>query len=673
MKVTARSHAWRRRALLGALLLVGSMVLGRAFELQVLEGGRWHSRALGQQRQRMVLPAPRGTIYDRNGVPLAASHEAYRISVAPGELRDRRAVAERLADVLGLTAVQARRAVDPRRVWYVLPGRYDEVARQRLAGEPGIHFERVVERLYPHGDLALELIGRVGADGRPRGGLELEFDSLLSGRPGEAVVRRDVRGRIVPGSLIPVVEPVPGHDVVLTIDHALQEIADDALRHAVEETEAVGGDLVLADPETGEILAAATVRRGGARNWLAVMEPYEPGSTIKPFVAAALLSEHRATLGDSIFAEHGRYRQGGRTITDAHGYGWLTLRDALRFSSNIAMAKAAGRLEPAEQYGYLRDFGFGTPTGIAYPSEASGLLRRPDQWSRYSQSSLAMGYEISVTPLQMVLAYGALANGGVLMEPRLVREVRARDGRVVERFEPQPVRRVVSGGIARQISEALVEVVEAGTGKAAGLGTFEVAGKTGTARQFRDGRYEAGSYTASFAGYFPADDPQFSFLVRLDRPKGAYYGGLAAAPVMRATLAAALAARETALDRRAVAAAVVRESDRSAERTARSQRGRARPPAGTVSSVGGPPPAGPFIFALNASRAFASEAVAAQTAREVPDVVGLSLRDAARRLHAAGFRVVVDGTGAVAGTTPRGGARARPGAVVRVRGRESGR
>ena len=671
MKVTPRSHAWRRRALLLAMLVIGLVVLARGFQLQVLEGESWRARAVGQQRQRVELPAPRGTIYDRNGVPLAASREAYRIAVAPREVRDAAALSARLREVLGVTAQQARRAVDPKRAWVVLPGRYDEVARQRLAAEPGVHFERVIERLYPHGDLALELIGRVGADGRAQGGLELEFDSLLAGKPGEAVARRDVLGRVIPGAVITVQEPVPGHDVVLTIDYALQEIADDALRRAIEKTEAAGGDLVLADPETGEILAAATVRRDGPRNWLAVTEPYEPGSTIKPFVAAALLNERRVTMADSVYAEQGRYVNGGRTITDVNGYGWLTLRDALRYSSNIAMAKVAERLEPAEQYAYLRDFGFGTPTGVSYPSEASGLLRRPERWSRYSQSSLAMGYEVSVTPLQMVLAYGALANGGVLMEPRLVREVRTRGGRVVERYSPQPVRRVVPGAVAREISEALVDVVEAGTGQAAGLGPFQVAGKTGTARQVRDGRYEAGSYTASFAGFFPADDPQFSFLVRLDRPKGAYYGGLAAAPVMRATLAAALAARETALDRRAVAAAVA--PSRSAEEKPTTPR-RARVEAPTdaaLPTVATPPPAGPFIFAMNAAPLRRIDDATAPAAREVPAVKGLALRDAALRLHEAGFRVVVEGSGPAVETVPKAGVKARPGSVVRVRGKEA--
>lgn len=668
MKVTARSHAWRRRALLAGLLVAAGVLLWRGFQLQVIEGERWRARAQEQHRRRVVLPAPRGTIYDRNGVPLAASQAAYRVAVAPGEVEDPASLVALLREVLGLSSTEARRAVDRRRRWVVVPGRYDEVVRQRLSGERGVYFEPVMERLHPHGEVALELLGRVGVDGRGLSGLELEFDALLSGQSGEAVVRRNARGEAIPGSLITVAEPVAGHDVYLTIDYTLQEIADEALRRAVEQTEAEGGDLVLVDPETGEILAAATVRRHGASNWRAVTEPYEPGSTIKPFTVAALLAEGKAALDDSVYAEQGRYVHGGRTITDVHGYGWLTLRDALRYSSNIALAKLSGRLEPAEQYAYLRDFGFGTPTGVAYPSESAGRLRRPSEWSRYSQASLAIGYEVSITPLQMVMAYAALANGGVLMEPRLVREVRSRDGRVVQRFTPQAVRRVVSEEVARSIAPALVEVVETGTGQAAGLGAFHVAGKTGTSRQFRDGRYEAGSYTASFAGFFPAQSPQVSFLVRLDRPQGVYYGGTTAAPVMRTTLAAALAARGTSLDRRAIAATVgeVGAAAEVGERTVGVEREAVDPFAAGWET----PATGPFIFALNAPppRRFDASEVGD---RSVPNVIGRSLRDAALRLHGAGFRVVVEGQGPVVESIPRAGTRLAAGSAVRIRGSES--
>ena len=665
MKRRVHKHGLRRRLLLGGLMIWAAAVLVRGFQVQVLEGARWSERAAEQHRQRLSLPAPRGTIYDRDGVPLAASHEAYRVAIAPRELKDRNEAAKRLRTVLGLSAQAANRAVNSKRRWVVLPGRYDAGVKEQLEGMRGVYFERVLERFYPHGSLALELLGRVSADQRALGGIELAFDSLLSGRPGSAVVRRDGRGEPIPGALVSVEEPVPGHDIYLTIDYDLQEIADEALRHALEETGATGGDMVIADPRTGEILAAVSRRDAAALQWTAVTEPYEPGSTLKPFLVAALLQEGRATFEDSVYAEEGRYVNGGRTISDVHAYGWLTLREALRYSSNIALAKMSERLDPETHYAYLRDFGFGSPTGVPYPSESSGLLRRPAQWSGYSQASLAMGYEISVTPLQMVMAYGALANGGVLMEPRLVREVRSRDGRVRAEYEPRVVRRVVSREVARSVAAALAEVVEEGTGRQASLETFAVAGKTGTARRAAGGRYERGAYTASFAGFFPAEDPQLVFLVKLDRPRGEYYGGLAAAPVTRATLAAALAARNTPLDRRAVARKALEKRAVPDERAAAG--------AATVrfASLGGDeaaqPMAGPFVFVLDGAPLAHAESPSVAP-RPVPQVKGLPVRDAVRRLHAQGFRVEVEGTGPVKGTVPPAGVAVLPGETVRVLG-----
>lgn len=669
-----RRYTGRRRALLAGLLFVSAVVLARGVQLQVVEGAVWESRARDQHRQRVELPAPRGTIFDRNGVPLVVSQEVYRIAVAPGELRDAAAAARELSEVLGLSPERAARAVDPSRRWVVLPGLHDTAVKRRLDRIRGLHFERVLERSYPNGELALEILGRVTSDGRALGGIEQALDSLLAGRPGVAVARRDARGEAIPGSLMTVIEPVPGHDVHLTLDHLLQEIADGALREAIEGTGSSGGDLIFADPRTGEILAAVSRREGGDRHWRGVTEPYEPGSTLKPFTVAALLAEGRATLADSVYAEEGRWRSGGRTFTDTREHGWLTLRDALSLSSNIAMAKVSERIEPTRQFEYLRGFGFGTPTGVGYTSEASGLLRRPSEWSRYSPASLAIGYEVAVTPLQMVMAYGALANGGVLLEPRLVREVRSRDGRTLERFDPRAVRRVVPESVAREVGSTLVDVVEAGTGQAAGLGVFRVAGKTGTARRVSAGSYERGAYTASFAGYFPADDPQLTFLVKLDRPSGEYYGGQAAAPVTRATLAAALAAHGSVLDRGAVIArsGAIARAEEPEVIEARGAGTVSEPePAMDVSDAMRwvPPASGPFIFALDAMppERYRPERVALRT---VPDVRGLSRRDAARRLHEEGLRVEVEGRGEVVGTVPAIGARVEAGSVVRLRGRE---
>jgi len=669
------NHGFRRRVLLAGLVLTALIMLGRGFQLQVLEGDRWAERAEEQQKQRIALPAARGTIFDRDGVPLVVSREAYRVAVAPREVRDRAAAERRLREALRLSASEVRRALDPRRRWVVLPGRYDAVVKERLEGIRGIHFERVSERFYPHGSLALELLGQVSADGRALGGIELELDSILRGKPGWAVVRRDARGPI-PGALVSVAEPEPGHDVFLTIDLDLQEIAEEALREAVEQTGAAGGDLLMTDPHTGEILAAVSHRTGAGRQWSAVVEPYEPGSTLKPFFVAALLASGRATMQDSVFAENGRYVANGRTIRDVTPHGWLTVREALRVSSNVAMAKLSERLDAADQFAYLRDFGFGSPTGVAFPSESSGRLRRPSTWSKYSAASLSIGYEIAVTPLQMAMAYGALANGGVLMAPRLIREVRTRDGKVLWKSEPEPVRRVVPPEVAQEIAAALVEVVEQGTGREAALGEFGVAGKTGTARRAEGGRYEAGAYTASFAGFFPASDPQLTILVKLDRPKSQYYGGLAAAPVTRATLAAALAARNTPLDRRAVARRVGVPGGGEVVAGASPVPGSAARnvvltgSGGAEADRGAAHASGPYVFALNSSQAPKEEPAEPAAQRPVPRVIGLPMRDAVRRLHAQGFRVRVEGSGAVSVTDPAPGVLAEPGAVVRVRGRE---
>ena len=644
----------RRRLLLAGILLASAVVIGRAFQLQVLQQSRWRARAEEQQFEQLALPAPRGAIYDRNGVPLAASRDAYRIALAPREIRNPDATASRLSKVLGLSPAQARRAVRSKRRWVVLPERFDAVQRYALEGLRGVYFERVQERFYPHGALARDLLGSVAADGRALGGIELELDAQLRGTAGMAVARRDARGRTMPGALATALQPVPGHDVYLTIDLEMQEIASEALGNAVEKTGARGGDLLISDVRTGDVLAAVSRRAGTSGQWAGVTEPYEPGSTMKPFFVAALLAEERATLGDSVFAEEGQYEHDGRRVSDVHAYGWLTLRHALRVSSNIAMVKMSARLDPETHYRTLRDFGFGAPTGVRYPSESAGLLRRPDRWSRYSQGSLAMGYEIGVTPLQMAMAYGALANGGVLLEPRLVREVRGRDGTAIERNAPRAVRRVLPERVARELAPVLIEVVEEGTGQAAGLGTFRVAGKTGTARRAIDGRYARGAYIASFAGYFPADDPQLAILVKLDSPQGDYYGGLTAAPVTRATLAAALATRRTPLDRRAMATPV-RVASAAPAPVRLATRQAARPVRPVVVRLGAEPPRPP------ARPTGAIEPV-------IPDVTGLSVRDAARRLHAAGFRVVVKGSGAVATTLPAGGSQAPLGSLVTLAG-----
>lgn len=656
--VTPERLALRWWVLLGSLGLAALLVVGRAVQLQAIEGERWEKVAAEQQRGRVPLPARRGAIYDRNGIPLALTHETFGVAVAPRELRDVRAAQARLVEVLGLTPAEARRATDRQRRWVVLPGRFTAEQRKKLEGLRGIHFERRLERFYPQGDVGREVIGSVSGDGRPLGGIEQQLDELLRGTPGYSVVRRDARGTAQPTISLPVVPPTDGADVRLTIDFRLQEIADGALAEAIRSTGARGGDLLLASPRTGEILAAVSRRAGTARSLAAITEPYEPGSTIKPFFVASLLAERRATLDDSVFAENGSWQdEHGRRFRDVHPHGWLTLRDALRVSSNIGLVKHVGRLEPAVQWRYLRDFGFGTPTGVEYPAESGGRLHRQTHWSRLTPASLAIGYELSVTPLQLLMAYGALANGGVLMEPWLLKEVRAPDGRVVHEGRPQPLRRVVPPAVAAELTEVLVSVVEGGTATRASLGSFEVAGKTGTARRTGSGgRYESGSYTSSFVGYFPARDPQLLIFVKLDQPRGAIYGGLTAAPVTRETLQGILAAHTRTLDGASLLTA----------------RRAGVPPvalaAGAAAPQHAPAREGPFVFLLAAGIP-RGDTVDTRPVT-VPPLQELPLRDAVRRAHALGLHVRLRGGGSVLRTAPAAGARLQPGDTLLIVGRD---
>jgi cell division protein FtsI (penicillin-binding protein 3) len=526
--------------------------------------------------------------------------------------------------------------------------------REALSGLRGVYVERELRRFYPQGVLGRGLLGAV-IDKVGSGGIEKEFEDHLRGIPGAEIVARDSNGRPIPGETWMIRPARSGGSVVLTLDASLQEIANEALKEAVESTGSRGGDLLVTDPHTGEVLAMVSLRDGTSAHLGAINTPYEPGSTLKPFTVASLLRERKASLDDSLDTGNGSWTTHGRTIDDISVVGKVSLGRALQVSSNVGIAKAVQRLSHEEQYEGLRDFGFGLPTGILLPGEASGTLRRPGEWSQQSPTSLAIGYEIAVTPIQMAMAYGTLANGGVLMQPLLLKELRDAQGEVIEKFGPRVLRRVVSKDVAREITEVLVGVVEAGTGTRARLASFAVAGKSGTSRAYEEnGGYEAGAYFSSFVGFFPADDPQLVVFVKLERPQGAYYGGTTAAPVTRATMEAILAARESPLDQTALAA--LAQSQRIQETS--------------ELPLESPTPA-PFF----ASRIQPSESgvpnVSASEGRTngvltVPEVRGLSARSAARRLHSLGLSVLWESAGPVLETVPAAGSSIILGDTIRL-------
>jgi len=637
-KPTARIVVVQLGFVVGALV-----ILARAAQVQIVEGDEWAKEAARKRTERVVLPARRGALYDRNGVPLAITQEFYHVGIAPNELENIPGAFRLLVRSLAVSASELEREFRSRRPWIYLHGPFSATQVQALRQTKGIHLDGDFQRFYPSRDLARPIIGGLSPD-RPAGaaGLELSLDSLLTGRPGAAVLLKDRAGRRYESPARLLREPVAGNDVTLTLDAELQEIAERGLAEALAAMQAEGGDVVFLDPLTGELLALAS-RQGSSRDpqrASAFTDPFEPGSTAKLFTAAALLVHQLVDTSDAVFAEHGRWempvaRSGRtRTITDAHrSDGRLTLAEAIQISSNIAMAKFSSRLQPEQQYEMLRDFGFGTPTGAEFPSESRGRLARPDRWQpMYTRASLAMGYEFGVTPVQLAAAYAAIANDGVLLAPTLVREVRDPAGTVLYRHVPEPVRRVVSSEIAAQLKQFLRGAVgEGGTGEKAQLVNYTLLGKTGTAVRFEDGHYVRGEYTASFAALFPADRPQLVVIVKIDNPKGNYYGGLTAAPVTRSMLEQALASQRVAIDRARLAAS---DSSASPEESP------------TVRPAGRPAVALSWPY-------HPSDSVT--TPRPIPDVTGRTVREAALALHRRGFQVGLRGLGRVVRTEPAAG------------------
>ena len=632
---------WRRRTLLGFWLAISSLICARAIQIQGVQSSHWREIAENQHREDREIPAERGSVMDRDGLPLALSQERFRIGIAPHELRDPDKAAALLTASLGISSSKAGAVTSNGRRWNVIPGRYPPTVQEALNKVRGVYLERELQRYHPHGDLARGLLGVV-LDDVGQGGIEQAFEQVLRGTPGREVVARDNTGQAIPGERYVFEPPKSGGDIVLTLDMDLQEIARQALQESILETEARGGDVLVTVPSTGEILALVSIRDGKTASLSAINTPYEPGSTLKPFTVSGLIKNDLASLEDTVDVENGTWTVAGRTLHDVHSQGRMSIADALRVSSNVGIAKAASRMSTRMLYETFRDFGFGTQTGIQIPGEVSGTLRKPESWSSQSPVSLAIGYEVSVTPLQMAMAYGALANGGRLMQPLLIKKILESDGSLKQQFEPHMVRQVIPEEIVQRVGRVLVDVVEDGTGTSAQLGTFQVAGKSGTTRLYSpEGGYESGAYWSSFVGFFPAEDPQLVVFVKLERPQGAYYGGAVAAPVTRATMQAALAASATHIDR---------------TRLVESGRVYAPPPPSGTSAVfanqelevpakGLDEPEMPVGMGLASGRVI-GEGIS------VPRLAGVPSRIAVRRLHALGLRVSGPLGGEILGTEP---------------------
>lgn len=522
-------------------LLAFITILARALQLQVIERDKLQALAERQHVKTITIPPRRGVIYDRNLKELAISMEVDSVYARAGKIKDPRRVASRLASLLSMDRRQLEDKLRRKSfVWLKrgidLSGRIDI---------DGIGTLKEWKRFYPNPPLASHLIGFAGVDSKGLEGVEFAYDTYIEGSPVVFTEERDgLGGEIVLRALDE--GHSSGMDVVLTIDKTIQYIVEKGLRKAVDSTKAKGGIAIVMDPRTGEILAMATLPSFDPNNFSryepslwrnrVIADAFEPGSIFKVFLLSAVMEEGLFGPYDQFYCEDGAYRVADRTFHDIKRFGWLTLVQIIKYSSNIGAAKVGEGLGKRRFYRYIKEFGFGAKTGIDLPGETTGSIPRPADWSQVSIDTISFGQGLSVTGLQLVTAMSSVANGGYLMRPFVVKRVLDKDGTVVKRIDPEVVRRVISQETARKVTSLLKEVTgEGGTGVKAAIEGFEVAGKTSTAQKpdLLTGGYKDGKYISSFLGFVPAEDPQITMLVSLDEPEGEFYGGAIAAPVFK--------------------------------------------------------------------------------------------------------------------------------------------
>jgi cell division protein FtsI (penicillin-binding protein 3) len=541
----------KRTIILSFFFFLWFIVLSlRLVQLQVIEHKSLRKAAESQNKRKHEIVPERGTIYDRRGRILARSLPVPSVFFVPAEKESPPAQFGRVAklrSILELSAkdlLRIRAGIEDGDTFIYLKRKADPeiAARVRDLGIQGIGFEEEHKRFYPLGTQAAHVLGAVNMDNAGAAGVELQYDTLLRGEKGQSLILQDAKKKRYHWEVLR--KPLPGRDLVLTIDSTIQYISERELERAVREQGASWGTVIVSSPASGEILAMATHPTYDPNNWppspyelssnRAVQENFEPGSTFKIITACAARENGAVNFGEIFDCSEGKIRVGGWTISDHKKMGILTFSEVIIHSSNVGTVKVGQRLGEAALFRMIQAFHFGRPTGIDLPGEEKGILHPLPKWYVSSLASHSIGYGISVTAIQLLQAMNVIANGGLLVPPRITRA--ADDGHAVRPQVPTNGERIIAERTARELVDRIFEkVVLEGTGRQAQISGFTAAGKTGTAQK-KDpgGGYTGSRHTASFVGFVPADRPLISIIVVIDDPRvGLHYGGTTAAPVFR--------------------------------------------------------------------------------------------------------------------------------------------
>lgn len=688
----------RRIYIIAVALLIGLVIASvRLIKLQVVDGSEYAAIARRQYESRVTLQAERGTLFDRNGNLLATNSTSYSFAVDPTHVENPRKLATAFQRALGGEQREWLEKItrdNTSFVWLQRKVTGEALTALKDLDDNGLIKIKEPLRHFEYASLGAQAIGCTDIDNNGLSGVELFYNQQLRGADGFMVMQRDARGRRRPDADLPLAKPEHGEGLMLTLDINVQGIVEDELRKGVERAGAASGTAIAMDPRTGEILSIASWPSYDPNNpssaeqsmirVRAITDIYEPGSTMKIVTAAAAIEEEAVTPLDSINAEGGEYQLGNHIIRDDHPLKVTSFRTAFEESSNIVFAKVASRLPAPRFYKYVRDFGFGIISGIDLPGEARGEVKKPNEFSEGTQEFMAFGYQLAVTPLQLVTACAAIANGGVMMKPHLLKRRISKDQEVIEEVIPQEIRQVVSRETADSVRALMEGVVQHGTGKEARVDGLRIAGKTGTAQQLSNGSYSKEKYNASFVGFFPADDPQVALLVLLDSPTNGYYGGQVAAPIFREIARRIMGVGTTPVEpqfqmaasdtiaTRYVGSAVVHAPElRGIEADAAGEIARKlgfrviRRGAGNLVMTQSPMPG----MAIEHRGILVLETEAPQTVGVLPDLRGLPLRRALNILNACRAKPKVAGSGMVQGQYPPPGTPIKANMEVKVEGR----
>jgi cell division protein FtsI/penicillin-binding protein 2 len=547
----------RARIIQILLLALFAGIILRLIYVQIIDSERLADLVKRQREAKRILEAERGIIFDRTGFPLATSIQRASFAVDPTKAKDSaKAIAKTFSRLFGKSRnyyLNIINTKDSQFEWLVkfVDIKYKKIIQSKDYN--AIISRSIPQRLYFYEYLAGQLLGTTrSCDTALMGlaGIESYFEEDLSGQDGYEILQRNGLRELTPTVDYPRVEPENGHNIYLTIDRVVQQIAEKELKLGAERTKARGGIAIVMVPKTGEILAIAQYPQINPEKYgkfepedqrlRAVTDIFEPGSVFKIVTAAAALENHLVSPAKIFDAGNGKYEiyKNGkkiRTIIDHEKKPAYSFEDAVTHSSNVVMVKISDIIGQNKFYRMARDFGFGNKTKVEFPGEDMGILKKPKDWSGMTLNSMAFGYEISATPLQIACAYAAIANNGVLMKPTLIKKITDAEGTILCEPDPEKIRTVISPSTVKTLTGMLERVVQIGTGTNAKIDGWRIAGKTGTAKKNMNGVYSTEKYIASFAGFFPADNPQVVCLVMIDEPAGSeIYASTVSAPIFRA-------------------------------------------------------------------------------------------------------------------------------------------